>query len=193
MEANRSTYRIRLAIAVNLGIAPLLWACAVLFLLRVAHVFHRFLLKFPGPWAVFRALLFWAAIAAVPALRLVQRRRRLAGVAVIAVGLVLSGAFVLVIGAPPAVDLFGFRLPKNPGTPRLLPPQAAIPHFSGPPVVRHAYAGGRCRTSDRAHFGQQHRVAPYRLGCIRATHYRLLRRRHHRPARFSFSGSLGPV
>ncbi|MBM3215886.1 pectate lyase [Candidatus Poribacteria bacterium] len=117
---------------VLLGVSSALWALALLFLFRVSDVFHAVLMKWLGPFVLYPAmtLLPLAALAiAVRALRRGATRALSIAVAGIAALSLLASVFVIVI------PLIGRALdpegPKNPSTPRPIPPQTGIPVFPG--------------------------------------------------------------
>ena len=69
--------RLKIVVLALLGVTLLLWVTALLFQFRVVNLFDRYLMKFPGPWVVFGAMLgcpFLAAVLGRRMSRLYQQR-----------------------------------------------------------------------------------------------------------------------
>ena len=116
-----------------LAVPLLLWVPPILYFCRINGYFlDRLLLKSPGLYFVYAALLVCPAAAIVVGRRLVRtsRNRLLEGI-VATLGCLLLIAFVTVIGVPLAQNLLEEKTPKNPSTPRPIEPLVGLPVFPG--------------------------------------------------------------
>lgn len=115
-----------------LSTSAVLWALAALFRLGVVNIFDRYLMKFPGPAVTFGAMALFPLAAGLLGLRLARRSAsRTFGQALTAAGAVLTLATLVFIGLPLTLEALAPRPPKNPATPRPLPPQTGLPVFPG--------------------------------------------------------------
>ena len=115
-----------------LGVTSILWITAALFFFRIANIFDAYLMKFPGPLAVFGAMLICPLAAAYFGIRMIRTRQDpLAGWLFASAGSLLIVAFVVIIGIPMLISAMTPETPKNPGTPRPFEPQVGLPVFGG--------------------------------------------------------------
>lgn len=116
---------------VLLAVPLILWAFALLYLLRVISVFD-FLMDFPGPLVVFSSMALLPLAALIHGTRIARAPHgRRFGRSVAAAGGVLTFAFISVIGIPMAVDVLDPGTPLNPTEPSPVEPLAGIPVFPG--------------------------------------------------------------
>jgi len=124
--------RHRRLVFVLLLIPAVLWVTALLFRFRVVNIFDAYLMKFPGPWVVFGAMLICPLAALVLGVRMVRKHQApLTGRLTTAAGGLLLVAFAVFIGIPMLQAAFEPRTPKNPSTPRPVEPQVGLPIFPG--------------------------------------------------------------
>jgi pectate lyase len=115
-----------------LVITAILWALLLLFQFRVLNVFHAYLMKFPGPLAVFGTMLACPLLAVLIGVRMAVRgpMRRFGRVAATGGGLFCLAWFIL-IGTAALTKATAPAGPVNPSTPRPLAPQTGLPVFPG--------------------------------------------------------------
>ena len=126
-----SARQIRLALCL-LGITVLLWALALLFLLRVVNIFDAYLMKFPGPVVIFGTMIVGPLVAIWLGVRMIRAGQRPAlswGLG--AAGGVLFLAFVGVVGVPMLEGALTPAPPRNPSAPRQIELPAGLPVFPG--------------------------------------------------------------
>ena len=113
-------------------VPALLWVLAGLFIFRVSPFFHGFLMKRLGPVVVLGAMSLCPLAAVVMGIRLaLSRRAVLPGLLAAMAGVLMLGAFVVVLAVPMVIGAMEPPTPKNPGTPRPLPAQSGLPVFPG--------------------------------------------------------------
>lgn len=110
----------------------LLWIAAVLFLFRVSPFFHAVLIKTFGMIPVLGTMALCPLVALILSIRLIFRDRAfwLGGVLAASAGLMLV-AFLAVIALPMMLAALEPATPKNPSSPRPVPPQVGLPVFPG--------------------------------------------------------------
>ena len=117
---------------VLLGVTLFLWVTALLFLLRVVNIFDAYLMKFPGPYAVWGAMFFFPPMVSYFGVKMIRARQsRLWGSVFATAGGLLFIAFIIIIGIPLFVKLTTPGTPENPTTPRPVAPQVGLPVFPG--------------------------------------------------------------
>jgi pectate lyase len=118
--------------AVLLAITLFLWIAALLFRLRVINIFDAYLMKCPGPVVIFGAMLIFPLVGLSQGIKM-QRSASDAvlGKLFMGMGGVMAAAFVFVIAAPMVASALGPKPPKNPDSPRPVPPQVGLPVFPG--------------------------------------------------------------
>ena len=115
-----------------LGVPLLLWLLIGLFWFRVANIFDAYLMKFPGPWVTFGAMIvFPLAAVAWGIVTLGRGKRRAAGAILTGLGLAMCVAFVAVIGIPMARQMMEPGTPANPSAPRPFVPLQGQPVLPG--------------------------------------------------------------
>jgi pectate lyase len=115
-----------------LGITILLWITAMLFYFRVINIFHRVLLKFPGPVIIYGAMFFFPLAVMWIGVRSLRAQQGLLQSRVfIGLGSLLVVAFILVMGVPMISNVLTPGTEKNPSTPRAVEPPDELPVFPG--------------------------------------------------------------
>ena len=124
-----SARQIRVALCL-LGTTVLLWALALLFLLRVVNIFDAYLMKFPGPVVIFGTMIVGPLVAMWLGVRMIRAGQRPAlSWALVAAGGVLFLAFVGVVGVPMLEGALTPSPPRNPSAPRQIELSAGLPVF----------------------------------------------------------------
>jgi pectate lyase len=115
-----------------LGITLILWILALLFLFRIVDIFHRYLMKFPGPIIIYGAMILCPLWVIYLGIRMIGAEQGLfAGRTFTFVGSILVLAFVIVIVAPIVIDAITPGPAQNPTTPRPVEPPIGLPVFPG--------------------------------------------------------------
>jgi len=115
-----------------LGITSILWITILLFQFRIANIFDAYLMKFPGPLAIWGIMVFCPLLAAYFGIKMIRSRRNPpAGWLYAISGGFLFVAFIVIIGIPIIIQMRTPETPKNPTTPRPFKAQAGLPVFPG--------------------------------------------------------------
>jgi pectate lyase len=115
-----------------LSITLILWILALLFLFRAIDIFNRYLMKFPGPFVVYGAMILGPLAVIYFGITMIRAREALlTGWIFTAVGGILVLAFMVVVGIPMLVAAVTPGPPPNPTTPRPVEPQGGLPVFPG--------------------------------------------------------------
>lgn len=117
---------------VFLSTTLILWILALLFLLRIINIFHRYLLKFPGPVVIYGVMFLCPLVVIYLGIRMIRPGQRFGvGWFFISAGGFLVLAFVIVIVVPIVINAIVPGPPLNPATPRHVEPPIGLPVFPG--------------------------------------------------------------
>jgi pectate lyase len=115
-----------------LAIPLVLWILILLFYFRIANIFDAYLMKFPGPFVIWAAMLLCPAAVVYLGIKMLHTKQNpFVARTFTAMGAILLLAFVVIIGIPIINEIRRPKTPKNPSTPRPVEPQVGLPVFPG--------------------------------------------------------------